>query len=244
MTLLIGDRTTTELPLPVVRWLEVAWPAGADDVRTVTIAGPLRMRRGHLRLRGDATMRVDLGRAYVNDIRIGLGPMTAMRGFDALVDGTGITVVGGETSLGAEIDQGAFLALWCQSILFPAAWRHLPGLRWTPVDDREVVVGLPFRGETQLAMLRFDPAGSTLPVSFHVHRYREVGKPKVGWRVDYDAWHWVDGLPHPTRLRVQWDDEPAPWFDLRVESVKWNGALDSDLDRARETIRRAQATHR
>ena len=241
MTLLIEDRTSTDLPLPVVRWLEVAWPAGTVPIDFISLSGSIRIRRGLLRLRGDTTMRFDLGRGYVNDIRIGIGPMTAMRGLDALVDGTGITVVGSDASTGAEIDQGTFVALWCQSLLFPTAWDRLPGLRWTPLDDREVVVGLPFRGGTELAMLRFDPAGSAFPQSFHVHRYRDVGKPKVGWRVEYGEWHWRDGLAHPTRLRVSWDDEPAPWFEMKVESIVANVPFDADVERARTAIRRAES---
>jgi hypothetical protein len=123
------SRTSTELPLPVVRWLEVAWPGGVDEVESLELSGPLRIRRGHVWLPGDATMRFRLGVGYVSDLRIGLGPLTAIRGLDTYVDGTGMTRVGHRADLGHEIDQGAFLALWAQSVLFPGAWA-LAGLRW------------------------------------------------------------------------------------------------------------------
>jgi hypothetical protein len=242
MTLLLEDRTSTELPLPLVRWLEVARPDDSGTVDTLTVSGPIRIRRGHLRLRGDTTMRFDLGRGYVSDIRIGIGPMTAVRGLDALVDGTGITVIGKEASTGLEIDQGTFLALWCESLLFPTAWARLPGLRWTPVDDHEVMASLPFRGGTELVTLTFDPDGSAFPVSFHAERYREVGKPKVGWTAAYGEWHWHDGIAHPTRLRVQWADDSEPWFDMRVESIVPNKPLDEHRARALAAIAGAAAT--
>ncbi len=241
MTLLLGDRTATELPLPLVRWLEVAWPDGIDPIDTLTLSGPVRMRRGHLRLRGDTTMRVDLGHGYVNDIRIGLGPVTAMRGLDALVDGIGITVIGHEASTGYEIDQGSFLALWCQSLLFPTSWDRLPGLRWTAVRDDEVIVGLPFHGGIETVTLRFDPGRSAFPVAFEAERYREVGRPKVGWRAEYGEWHWRDGLVMPTRLRVQWADESQPWFDMQVETAVPNKDLAEHRDRARLAIHDALA---
>ncbi len=241
MTLLIEDRRSTELPLPVVRWLEVAWPAGTDPIETLVVSGPVRMRRGRLRLRGDTTMRFDLGRGYVNDIRIGVGPLTAVRGLDALVDGTGITVIGKEAATGHEIDQGTFLALWCQSLLFPTAWDLLPGMRWTPVGDREAIVGLPFHGGVELVTLQFDPERTPFPVSFTADRYREVGTPKVGWRAEYGEWHWRDGIAHPTRLRVQWADEPAPWFDMRVETIRVNAPLGPHEARARQAIAAAHA---
>jgi hypothetical protein len=186
-------------------------------------------------------MRFRLGHGYVSDIRITVGPITAMRGLDALVDGTGITVVGGRPSTGHEIDQGTFLALWCQSLLFPASWAALPGLRWTPVGPDETLVTLPFRGGTETATLRFDPSGSALPVAFEADRYREVGRPKVGWRAEYRDWHWRDGLAIPTRLRVQWADEPEPWLDIRVEEVVPNDPLDAHEARARKAIAAATA---
>lgn len=236
MTLLVDDRTVTALPLPIVRWLEVAWPDGIDPVETITLSGPVRMRRGRIPLGGDTTMRFRLGVGYVNDIRIGRGPVTAVRGLDALVDGTGITVVGRDASTGFEIDQGTFLALWCQSLLFPGAWARLPGLRWTAINDEEVILTLPFRGGVETVLVRFDPAHSEFPVAFEADRYREVGRPKVGWRAEYGEWHWRDGLVMPTRLRIQWADESAPWFDMRVEDQVVNDAIEPHEERARRVI--------
>jgi hypothetical protein len=236
MTLLVADRTTTDLPLPIIRWLEVAWPDGLDPIETITVAGPIRIRRGRVRLRGDTTMRFDLGRGYVSDIRIGFGRVTALRGLDALVDDTGITVVGHEASTGYEIDQGTFLALWSQSLLFPTAWERRPGLRWTSVRDDEVIVSLPFRGGIETAVLRFAPDRTPFPVAFEAERYREVGRPKVGWRAEYGDWHWREGIAVPTTLRVQWADEAHPWFELRAETIVPNDSLDGHEDRAREAL--------
>jgi hypothetical protein len=239
MTVLLDARSSTALPLPIVRWLEVAWPNGIEPVETIetiSLSGPVRMRRGRIPLGGETTMRFRLGVGYVNDIRIGAGPVTAMRGLDALVDDTGITVVGREAATGFEIDQGTFLALWCQSILFPCAWARLPGLRWTPVHDEEVILTLPFRGGAETVLVRFDTSRSAFPVAFEADRYREVGRPRVGWRAAYDEWHWRDGLAMPTRLRVQWADEPAPWFDMRVEGQVVNEDIAVHEARAREVI--------
>ena len=238
---LLEARPSTELPLPVVRWLEVAWPSGIDPVETITMSGPIRIRRGRMRLRGETTMRFDLGRGYVSDIRIGFGKLTALRGLDALVDGTGITVVGKEASTGFEIDQATFIALWSESLLFPPSWDRLPGLRMLALRDDTVLVSLPFRGEIEHAILRFDPEGSSFPVAFEAERYREVGGPKLGWHVAYDDWHWREGLAVPTHLEVQWADDTAPWFDMRVEDVTPNEPLAAHEARARHAIAEAAA---
>ena len=73
-------------------------------------------------------------------------------------------------------------------------------------------------------------------VAFEADRYREVGRPKIGWRAEYLAWHWRDGQVLPTRLRVQWADETEPWLDLRVESIVPNEPIEPYEDRARTAI--------
>ncbi len=207
-----------------------------DVVSTITLAGPLRIRRASLRMPGDATMRFRLGTAYVSDLRIGLGPLTAVRGLDAFVDGTGMTRIGKACDMGMEIDQGAFLALWAQSVLFPRAWDRLPGLRWTALDSQRARVTLPFAGGEETATVSFDPEGTAFPVAFEADRYRVIGGPKIGWRVDYADWHWRTGVALPTRLVVTWADQPAPWFDMHLDEVGLNEPIDDDLERARTAI--------
>ena len=232
----LPDRTSSELPLPVVRWLEVGWPTGTDEVESLELSGPLRIRRNRLWMPGDGTMRFQLGVGYVSDLRIGLGPLTAIRGLDAYVDGTGITRVGRQTDTGREIDQGAFLALWAQSLLFPTAWARLPGLRWLAVDDTRALVALPFAGGTETGFVHFDPDGPAFPVAFEADRYKVVGGSKVRWRADYGEWHWRDGLALPTRMVVTWAGDAGPWFDMRIESMTPNAEVLPQFDRAREAI--------
>jgi len=232
----------TELPIPVARWLEAAWADGQYAIETITLSGSLRIRRARIRMPGHATMRFQLGQAYVSDLRIGVGPLTAVRGLDTYVDGTGLTRVGREVSIGPEIDQGAFLALWAQSILFPSAWSALAGLRWTPVADCRARVVLPFGRGRETVTLSFDTDGPGYPTAFEADRYRVVGGGRLGWRVDYADWHWRVGIAMPTRLVVTWADEPAPWFEMRLDDVVVNEPIGEHLDRAREAVAAARAT--
>ena len=236
------DRSSTELPLPVVRWLEVAWPMGTDEVESLGGSGALRSRRSRLWMPGDGTMRFQLGAGYVSDLRIGLGPLTAIRGLDAYVDGTGITRVGRQTDVGREIDQGAFLALWAQSLLFPTAWARLPGLRWLAVDDTRALVALPFGAGVETGVLHFDPDGPAFPVAFEADRYKVVGGPKTRWRADYAEWHWREGLALPTRMIVTWAGDHGPWLDMHIESMTPNADVLPHFDRAREAIADARRT--
>ena len=236
MTTTLLERTSTELPLPVARWLEVAWPHGVGRVRSIALSGPMRIRRRRMWLPGDWTMHFALGKGYVSDLRVGLGPLTAVRGLDLFVDGTGMTRVGSETSTGPEIDQGAFLALWAESILFPSTWASLPGLRWIPVDETKTRVELPFRGGIETATLHFDPKVTSFPVAFEADRHKGAGGPKIGWRAVYEDWQWPDGLAMPTRMVVIWDDEPGPWLDMRVETMTLEESTERHLERARAAL--------
>lgn len=237
--LLVHPAISTELPLPVVRWLEAAWPDGPEEIETLALRGPVRIRRNRLWLPGHADMRFELGVGYVSDIRLGFGPLTAVHGLDAFVDGCGITRVGSATAVGSEIDQGAFLALWCESLLFPTAWARLPGLRWIFGDETEARVELPFRGGLEAATIRFDPE-SPFPVAFEADRHRAIGSPKVAWRAEYGIWHWREGLALPTRMQVTWADEPGPWFEMRLEEVVPNEPITEPFDRARRVIAEAR----
>jgi hypothetical protein len=40
---------------------------------------------------------------------------------------------------------------------------------------------------------------------------------------------------------VTWSDDSGPWFDMRVEGVQANAALDSHFDRARSAVAEARS---
>jgi hypothetical protein len=241
---MLAIRTSAEIPLPVARWLEVAWPDGLDEVESILIEGPVRVRRGRVWLRGHASTRLQAGEAYASEFLVGFGPLTTVRGLEAYVDGLGVSTIGGETATGADINLGGFLALWAQSILFPTCWTRLPGLRWTAIDDTEVLVALPYRAGSVTATLRFDPDQSSFPVAFEAERSRVPGGPTVSWRVELGEWHWREGLALPTRLQVTWAGDPAPWLDLRVETVVPNAHVRDDIQAAAETAGGRRASTR
>ena len=147
-----------------------------------------------------------------------------------------MTRIGKACDMGMEIDQGAFLALWAQSILFPRAWDRLPRPALEQLDSRRARVTLPFSGGGEAATLLFDPRGDRVPGRVRGRPLRVIGGPKIGWRVDYEDWHWRTGVAVPTRLVVTWADQPAPWFDMHLDEVGLNEPIDDDIERARTAI--------
>ena len=229
-------RSSAEMPLPVARWLEVAWANGVDEVASLRVEGSVRVHRRRGWLRGSCTMSLQAGVAYATEVRVGLRPLPSVRGLDAYVDGHGVMTLGRDASTGPAVDEAAFLALWAESILFPSCWERLPGLRFTPVDDTEALVALPFGDGIITATLRFDPEISPFPLAFEAVRRRMPGGPRFSWQTLYDDWHWRNGLALPTHMRATWADEPNPWFELHVERVVPNAPVGDELDRARHVL--------
>ena len=145
-------------PAPVQRWLERT-PEGPDMDGTMIIEGRARFRR---RGKGvwlpiEAMMWHRLGRDHVVDLRVGLGPLTFVRGLDGYVDGTGFSRISHTLDTGPEIDQAALLFMWSEAVLVPAAWRARDDLEWTAVDDETVDVRFPSPAGPVPARVSFDP---------------------------------------------------------------------------------------
>ena len=158
-------------------------------------------------------MRFRLGHWYVSDIRIGVGPVTAMRGLVALVG-----QMGRRPSITRPLPLLPVAAL-------PGSWSALPGMRWTPVGPDEVLVALPFRGGTETARCASTPTARRSP--WRSGR-TAIAAPRIGWQAEY---------PTGTGGRAgaaaaQWADEPEPWLDLRVETVVPNEPIEAHESRA------------
>jgi hypothetical protein len=224
------------LPTPVARWLETAWLKRTDRLDTLALVGRARMRRGGIGARLPVRFRMThvLGRHHVADMTVGIGPIALVRAMDAYIDGHGISRVGHTVEDGPEIDQGAFLFLWAEAFLYPAAWAHLPGLRWEGVNHHTALLDLPFEGGLERALVHFDPE-TAYPSMFEASRYKGTGA-RIPWRVDYADWGWSNGLPVPRRGAVQWDDEPAPWFEFRIDEALPEVPVTDELRHARDVL--------
>jgi hypothetical protein len=221
-------------PRPVERWLDRDDPL--PDLRgTAVIEGKTRMRREGkgFWLPLEARMWHDLGHAHVVDLRVGLGPITFIRGLDGYIDGVGFSRISHTLDAGPEIDQASLLFMWAEAILFPPVWRDREDITWEAVDDEAADVRLPGLGDPVPARLIFDPA-TGLPLRFMADRHKGVGKPKVEWIVDYDDWATTeDGVFLPSRAAVTWADEPGPWFVMDIRRANPGADISDALERGR-----------
>jgi hypothetical protein len=222
------------LPPPVNRWLE-RLDAPAEPFTTAVIEGSARFRREGkgFWLPIEAVMWHELGRHHVVDLRVGIGPVTFVRGLDGYVDGSGFSRISHTLDIGPEVDQASLLFMWSEAILFPAAWADHEDVDWAPLDDDTAAVTFTAPDAPVPAEVAFDP-DSGMPVRFSAARFKGVGAAKVEWIVDYGPWQPTeDGALLPSSATVTWADEPGPWFRMQLRRANPGADVSAALARGR-----------
>jgi len=234
--------TRAMLPAPVQRWLE-RFTAPLDPFDTAVIEGRARFRRdGKGRwLPIEAVMWHELGHNHVVDLRVGLGPLTFVRGFDGCIDAAGFSRISHKLDVGHEVDQASLLFMWSQALLFPSAWLERDDVVWAPLKDDLAVVTFTAPDTPVVAQMRFD--GRTgLPSRFSAERFKGPGSQKCEWIVDYAEWRLTaDGVTLPAEATVTWSDEPGPWFRMQIERANPGADVSGAMERGRALLTEAAA---
>ena len=212
-----------DLPDPVARFYG-AIGAGDQIARVDTFAlwGRAWMRRRPLPwLPVSFWSAHDVGRSGVQLLAVTWFGLPVLRGRDQFADGRGEMRIGGHRVTGPEIDQGENLFLWAELVLVPSVLSTQPEARWEPVGPHAARLRVPFGdGEDELVFF-FDPATGLIS-HCRALRYRDVGGPKIGWRLDYKRWRSFGDGTYPGRIVVTWEDQGRPWFILDVDGVATN----------------------
>jgi hypothetical protein len=224
------------LPRPVLRFrrlTEAGGPPEFETIRLETSATIHRPRMPPIPLR--ITMAHRLGKAFAHDIRIGVRRLSFRFGVDAFVDGRGVMKIGSKVQSGPTFDRGALIAMWGEALSFPNSWNRQPGLRWEPVDDATALLLIPWAGESIPVTVGFDPL-TGYPIRCHAERHKGDG-PLVGWAGLWTEWQsWPGGIPAPARMQAWWDDESAPWLDMRVEHLEVDVPIEATLELGRRAL--------
>ncbi|WP_412538493.1 DUF6544 family protein [Longispora sp. K20-0274] len=223
-----GGAIPSDWPEPVRRHYLASTGPTADPVDTFALWGRARMRIGRLPwLPATFWSEHQVGRRALQRITVTWFGLPVLRGVDSYADGHGEMRIGGRRISGPEIDQGENLFVWAELVLLPSALLA-PGVRWEPVDEHAARLVVPFGTGSDELEFRFDPDTGLL-CEGHAMRYRDVGGPKLGWRVDYRAWHRFGRMLLPSELTVTWADQDRPWFVLTVDggtATNENAAAD------------------
>ncbi len=233
----MGD---VDLPAPVRRFLDTAYPDGPPGVGTAVLEGSGRFRQRPLPpipFANTISLRPGLDR--VSDMFVRIGPITVMKVLDAFVDGHGITKFLRTADVGPEIDQGALHPVLVETLMFPSSWAEVAGLAWEDVDETTARILVPFGEAIERATVRFHPHHGH-PVAYGALRFKGVGGAKIGWRVDMADWWRFGTVVAPRRIAVTWADEPGPWLRERFAKITVGEDVEEALGRARAAISEAR----
>jgi len=212
-----------DLPDPVARFYR-AIGAGdqVDRVDTFALWGRAWMRRRPLPwLPVSFWSGHEVGRTGLQLLAVTWFGLPVLRGRDQFVKGRGEMRIGGRRITGPEIDQGENLFLWAELVLLPSVLSTRPEARWEPVGPHAARLRVPF-GDGEDELVFFFDRETGLISHCRALRYRDVGGPKLGWRLDYTRWRSFGGGTYPGRIVVTWEDQGRAWFILDVDGVATN----------------------
>jgi len=230
-----------DLPAPVRRFLDAAYPDGPPEVETAVMESTGRFRRRPLPWIPFAnTISLRPGVDRVSDMLVRIGPFTVMKVLDAFVDGQGITKFLRTADVGPEIDQGSLHAMLCETLMFPSSLQRVADLAWEEVDETSARMVVPFGDQNERATVSFHPR-TGFPARYETPRFKAIGGPKVDWRVQMLDWWRFGPVVAPRRIVVAWADDPGPWLRQRIVKITTGEPVDGALERARAAISQARA---
>jgi hypothetical protein len=173
---------------------------GRGTIRLFGVALPTRFRFTHM-----------AGQNYRHYIEVTFFGLPVLKINEHYVDGKErMEFPWGVDENNPKLDQGGNLGMWAESIAWlPAILVTDPRVHWEPVDDDTAFLLVPFGGQQERFLFRFDPASGKI-------KYWEVMRYKNGVG---DKILWINGTWFETNAG-------SPWAVWTAEDVVYNVDVD------------------
>lgn len=212
------------LPVPVERFYRQLYGENVPVITSAVISGRAEMRPvGNLTLPGRFRFIHDAGQAYRHYMEATFFGLPIMRVNEHFLDGQArLELPFGVEEDSYQLDQGANLGLWAESLWLPSIFLTDPRVHWEPVDEVTALLVVPFAEAEERFVVRFDP-DTGLPFLFESMRYKGAdSERKVLWLNEALEWGTVNGHTVPTAAALTWLDDGRPWAVFAVEEVVYN----------------------
>jgi hypothetical protein len=211
------------LPAPVERFYRQVYGDNIPVIKSAVITGRAEVRPvGPISFPARFRFTHIAGQGYRHYIEATMFGLLLMQVDERYLDGhaRGVTPFGVDE--GAQVDQGANLGLWAESIWMPSIFLTDPHVHWEAVDAVTALLVVPFGTSQERFVVRFDPKTGLINW-FESMRYHNQASPdKVLWLNQSMEWGTLNGKQFNTVGAAIWMDDGKPWAVFRVEDIVYN----------------------
>ncbi len=213
------------LPAPVERFYKTVYGDEIPVIETVVMKGRATISPFGFKLPARFLFVHNAGRDYRHYIEATWFGIPVMKVNERFLEGKSLfnIPVLGTVDNDPSTNQAANLAVWAEAAWFPSLWITDPRARWEPVDDTTALLYIPFEGQEENFVMRFNPETGMLD-SMEAMRFRDSGPQakKILWITRNIEGKKIEGTNLDAVGSATWLDQGIPWAIFTLEEVNYN----------------------